>query len=107
MKRGKVGRKVPIISQRKKSSRRKHVPQRTCIGCREIRPKRELIRIVLTESGVEVDPTGKKSGRGAYICKAKSCWEDALKKEYLDRALRTKTTAEDKKGLALYAETLP
>jgi predicted RNA-binding protein YlxR (DUF448 family) len=96
-----------MTSVRKKSSRPKHVPQRTCIGCSEIRPKRELIRIVRTESGVEIDTTGKKSGRGTYLCKTKSCWDAALKKERLDRALRTKTTAKDKKGLALYAEMLP
>ncbi len=96
-----------MTSVRKKSSRQKHVPQRTCIGCREIRPKRELIRIVRTESGVEIDPTGKKSGRGTYLCKTKSCWDIALKKEHLDHALRAKTTAKDKKRLALYAEMLP
>ena len=96
-----------MTSVRKQSSKPKHVPQRTCIGCREIRPKRELIRIVRTESGVEIDPTGKRSGRGTYLCKTKSCWDAALKKEHLDRALRTKTTAKDKKGLALYAEMLP
>jgi len=96
-----------MTSVRKKSSRPKHVPQRTCIGCSEIRPKRELIRIVRTESGVEIDTTGKKSGRGTYLCKTKSCWDAALKKERLDRALRTKTTAKDKKGLTLYAEMLP
>ena len=68
-----------MTSVRKQSSRPKHVPQRTCIGCREIRPKRELIRVVRTESGVEIDPTGKKSGRGTYLCKTKSCWDAALK----------------------------
>lgn len=99
---------MTTTSQRKKQPRPKHVPERTCIGCREIRPKRELIRIVLTESGgVEIDPTGKRSGRGAYLCKAKPCWEAGLKKEHLDRALRTKIAVEDRRGLAQYGETLP
>jgi predicted RNA-binding protein YlxR (DUF448 family) len=99
---------MTTTSQRKKQPRPKHVPERTCIGCREIRPKRELIRIVLTESGgVEIDPTGKRSGRGAYLCKAKTCWDAGLKKEHLDRALRTKIAVEDRRGLAQYGEMLP
>lgn len=99
---------MTTISQRKKQPRPKHVPERTCIGCREIRPKRELIRIVRTESGgVEIDPTGKRSGRGAYLCKAKTCWEAGLKKEHLDHALRTKIAVEDRRGLAQYGEMLP
>lgn len=99
---------MTTTSQRKKQPRPKHVPERTCIGCREIRPKRELIRIVLTESGgVEIDPTGKRSGRGAYLCKAKTCWEAGLKKEHLDRALRTKIAVEDRRALAQYGEMLP
>ncbi|MBE0415731.1 MAG: YlxR family protein [Dehalococcoidia bacterium] len=96
------------MSQRKKTLRPKQVPERTCVGCRETKLKRELIRIVRTESGaVEVDPTGKKSGRGAYLCKAKGCWEVGLKKERLDRALRTKIDAENRKGLAQYGDMLP
>jgi len=99
---------MTTTTQRKKQQRPKHVPERTCIGCREIRPKRELIRIVRTESGgVEIDQTGKRSGRGAYLCKAKTCWEAGLKKEHLDRALRMKIAAEDRRGLAQYGEMLP
>lgn len=99
---------MTTTTQRMKHARPKHVPERTCIGCREIRPKRELIRIVRTESGgVEIDPTGKRSGRGAYLCKAKTCWEAGLKKEHLDRALRTKIAAEDRRELAQYGEMLP
>lgn len=99
---------MSTTSQRKKRARPKHIPQRTCIGCRETRPKRELVRIVRNTSGaVEVDPTGKKSGRGAYLCKAKGCWEAALKKERLDRALRMKIAQENRKELAQYVEMLP
>jgi hypothetical protein len=57
----------------------KHVPQRTCVGCREVLPKKELIRIVRTSEGIMVDPTGKLNGRGAYIHTRKECWERALK----------------------------
>jgi len=98
---------MTTTSQRKKKPRPKHIPQRTCIGCRETRPKRELVRIVRNTSGaVEVDPTGKKSGRGAYLCKAKGCWEAALKKERLDRALRIKIAQENRRELAQYVEML-
>lgn len=99
---------MTTISKAKKNIRLKHVPQRTCIGCRETKPKRELIRIVHTQSGtVEIDPTGKRSGRGTYLCNAKSCWQTGLKKERLDRALRTNIAAEDRRKLAHYGEMLP
>jgi len=99
---------MTTTSQRKKHPRPKHMPERTCIGCHEIKPKRELIRIVRTESGsVAIDPTGKRAGRGVYLCKAKTCWEAGMKKEYLDQALRTKITAEDRRGLSQYGEMLP
>ena len=72
-----------------------------------MKPKRELIRIVRTENGVEIDTTGKKSGRGAYLCEARSSWEAALKQEHLARALKTRPTARDKEVLVDYAGTLP
>ncbi len=57
----------------------KHIPQRTCISCRTVRGKREFIRIVrLTDEHVEADSTGKKSGRGAYLCRQRECWDEAL-----------------------------
>ena len=69
----------------------KHLPQRTCISCRQIKEKKALIRLVRAENGViEVDISGKKPGRGAYLCPNKVCWELALKKNRLEYALRTK-----------------
>ena len=69
----------------------KHLPQRTCIACRQIKEKKALIRLVRAENGVaEVDISGKKPGRGAYLCPKKTCWELALRKNRLDYALRTK-----------------
>lgn len=66
-------------------TRRRHVPQRTCIGCRKTQDKRQLLRIVRTPTGeILFDPTGKKSGRGAYVCRDESC---------LDRALQSRTLA--------------
>lgn len=55
---------------------------------------------------MQVDPTGKKSGRGAYLCRSKGCWEAALKKEHLARALKAKPTPDEKQALAQYADTL-
>lgn len=75
---------------------RKHVPLRTCIICRQKRPKRELIRIVRTpEGGIEPDLRGKLSGRGAYCCPNRACWELALEPARLGRVLKCRVTAED------------
>ncbi len=85
----------------------KHLPQRTCIACRKSSFKRELIRLVcFPESGVEVDKTGKKSGRGAYLCPDSKCWEDALKTGKLEYALRTRISDENKEKLVNYAKGL-
>ena len=66
----------------------KHVPQRTCIACRKVDAKRGLVRVVrLPEERVAVDPTGKRAGRGAYICKERGCWSTALKRKAIERAL--------------------
>ena len=65
----------------------KKIPIRTCIGCGEGKPKRELIRIVKTTEGeVLIDSTGKKNGRGAYICPNITCLEKAIKTKRLSRA---------------------
>lgn len=64
------------------------LPQRTCIGCREVKPKKLLIRIVRTpEMQILVDITGKVNGRGAYICPNKQCLEAAVKSKRLSRSL--------------------
>jgi uncharacterized protein len=97
---------MTIKSEVKQQSTR-HVPQRTCIGCRAVKPKRELVRVVRTDTGsATVDVTGKAPGRGVYICKSKSCWDNALSKENIDRALRTKVSLEDRRELARYGDTL-
>jgi predicted RNA-binding protein YlxR (DUF448 family) len=92
----------------KHSRRRKHVPQRICVACRTAQPKRDLVRIVRTPEGtVLVDETGKHKGRGAYICRQRTCWEAALTRRQLDRALRVTITAEAAAQLRQYATTLP
>ncbi|MGI6412250.1 MAG: RNase P modulator RnpM [Syntrophomonadaceae bacterium] len=68
--------------------RNRKIPQRMCVGCREMKNKRELLRVVRTPDGkIEIDPTGKKSGRGAYICTTISCFEQAIKTNRLQKAL--------------------
>ena len=66
----------------------KAVPVRLCLGCHEPKAKNEMLRIVRTGDGnVLIDLKGKVSGRGAYICKTKACFEKALKSKALDRSL--------------------
>ncbi len=77
----------------------KHVPMRMCVVCREKANKRGLVRVVRTESGVQVDPTGKMNGRGAYLCDRDSCWERAANSDILSKALRTTLSAEDREHL--------
>jgi len=87
--------------------RLRHIPQRTCVACRRTSAKRELVRIVRTPEGsVEVDPTGKRSGRGAYLCPTPDCWRLAVQKGRLDRALKTSVSARDKEALLQYAQSL-
>ncbi len=66
----------------------KKVPMRMCVACREMKPKKELIRVVRTPEGeIVADETGRKNGRGAYLCRAEACFNKALKTRALDRAL--------------------
>jgi len=66
----------------------KKVPQRMCTGCMEMKPKKELIRVVKSKEGdISVDLTGKKSGRGAYVCRNAECLEKAFKAKRLQRNL--------------------
>ncbi|HXF85610.1 MAG TPA: YlxR family protein [Anaerolineales bacterium] len=91
---------------KKPVQRVKHVPQRTCVGCREVMPKRKMIRIVRTSNGVQVDPSGKLAGRGAYLHDRRSCWERGLKGA-LAHALKTTLTLEERTMLESFMNTLP
>lgn len=84
----------------------KHVPQRTCVGCRAVIAKRQLVRLVRTAAGeVRVDPTGKAAGRGAYLHTRRSCWELALDRHTLDQALKMTLTDADRAALRAQGET--
>lgn len=73
----------------------KKVPMRMCVGCQEMKPKKELIRIVRTPEGsIEIDPTGKRAGRGAYICPQVACLEKAVKGKRLERAFQQSVAPE-------------
>ena len=73
----------------------KKIPMRTCIGCGTSKPKKELIRIVLTQEGdVLVDKTGRANGRGAYLCDDPACLQKAIKRKALNRAFRTQVAEE-------------
>ena len=66
----------------------KKIPMRMCVACREMRAKKDLMRVVRTGEGVlELDRTGKLNGRGAYLCRSSACLERALKTRALERAL--------------------
>ena len=67
----------------------KKIPMRKCVGCGEMKPKKELMRILKTESGeFIVDAAGKKNGRGAYICRSLECFKSAVKSRGLERPFK-------------------
>lgn len=79
----------------------KKIPMRQCVGCREMKPKKELIRIVRSKEGeISVDFTGKKSGRGAYICPGEECLKKAVKAKSLSHAFECEIPAEIYESLA-------
>jgi len=99
-----------MVQAKKKTAapRQKHVPLRTCIACRRSDAKRGLFRLVRDADGrVSADPTGKRAGRGAYLCHDPACWEQALKRHGLERALRIESLQpEDRAALEQTARTL-
>jgi len=73
----------------------KKIPMRQCLGCREMKMKKELVRVVRSPEGeISIDHRGKKSGRGAYVCRDKACLAKARKTKALERALETPISAE-------------
>lgn len=84
----------------KQQNRQKHIPQRTCVACRRKLDKRQLTRLVNTpEEGLVVDPSGKRNGRGTYLCDDPNCWEKAMKTRLLDQALRAEISQAEKQRL--------
>ncbi len=86
----------------------KHIPQRTCVGCREVQGKRQLVRVVRQADGhVRIDTTGKAPGRGAYLHASGTCWQSGLSGGRLAHALKLDRIEEaDRAELQAYAATL-
>jgi predicted RNA-binding protein YlxR (DUF448 family) len=91
---------------KKTGKRVKHIPHRTCVGCRQVLPKRSLIRIVRTKDGVQIDRTGKAAGRGAYLHDSRNCWEQGLKGA-LAHALKVELSENDYQVLQTFIANLP
>lgn len=84
----------------------KKIPQRMCVGCQEMKPKKELIRVVRTpQESIEIDATGKRAGRGAYICPNTECLKKAIKGKRLEKALQRPISQEVKEALELGLST--
>ena len=66
----------------------KKIPMRKCTGCNEMKEKKEMMRILKCEEGIVLDVTGKKNGRGAYLCKSAECFRMAVKTKGLERSLK-------------------
>lgn len=82
-------------------------PARTCVTCRQVKTKHELVRLVRTADGsVEIDISGKKNGRGAYLCRLRECWKTALKSGRLEHSLSTAIDREHRELLVKSAEEL-
>jgi predicted RNA-binding protein YlxR (DUF448 family) len=90
-----------------RSTTKRPIAQRTCVACRQVRDKRELLRLVRTREGsIEVDSAGKREGRGAYVCPTAICWEKALKGRQLEHALRSRLTRENREQLIEHGKDL-
>jgi len=86
----------------------RHIPERTCVGCHQVKPKSELIRIVGSRSeGIVIAPSRRLQGRSAYLCKSRVCWVSGLKKDRLALSLRMNISKEAKEELSRFGETLP
>lgn len=73
----------------------KKIPMRQCVGCNEMKPKKEMLRVIKTaEDEILLDSTGRKNGRGAYLCASSECLEKAEKNKGLARSLKTVIPAE-------------
>lgn len=91
---------------KKKRKRVRHIPQRMCVGCRQVASKRTMTRIAKTPDGILVDPTGKTAGRGVYLHDDRECWTVGLQGT-IARALKSELSDQEKKTLLSYMENLP
>lgn len=85
---------------------KKKVPLRRCVGCGEMKNKKEMIRVLKTPEEIILDTTGKKNGRGAYLCFSKECFEKAVKNKGLERSFKMSIPGEVYKNLEKELEHL-
>ncbi len=79
----------------------KKIPLRLCVGCKEMKPKKEMMRVIKSAEGeIFLDTTGKKNGRGAYICKQVECLEKAFSNHGLERSLKISIPKETMENLS-------
>ena len=91
-----------------RGGRPKHVPIRTCVACRQTSAKRTLVRLVRdTEGVVDLDLTGKRAGRGAYLCQTRTCWELAVRRNVLESALKATLSPADRDRLKAIGASFP
>ncbi|MEE8582723.1 MAG: YlxR family protein [Dehalococcoidales bacterium] len=84
----------------------KRLPQRTCVACRQVREKKQLVRLVRNADGSVQVSSGREDGRGAYICRQASCWQEGLKGDRLERALKTKLSQDTRERLREYGSEI-
>ena len=85
----------------------KKIPQRQCIGCGEMKGKKEMIRVIKTAEGeILLDATGRKNGRGAYLCPSEECLKKAIKNKGLERSFKMAIPKEDYESLEKEMEVL-
>ena len=86
----------------------KKIPMRMCVGCREMKPKKELLRVVRSPEGeISFDLTGRKPGRGAYVCHSRECLLRAVKQKQLERTFASPISDEVRDALTAQIESLP
>lgn len=88
--------------------KQKKIPMRMCVGCREMKPKRELLRVVRSPEGeISFDLTGRKPGRGAYVCRSLECLNTAIRKKQLERAFSSPVSDAVRDSLLAQMPQLP
>lgn len=88
--------------------KQRKIPMRMCVGCREMKPKRELLRVVRGPEGdISFDLTGRKPGRGAYVCRSAECLNQAIKKRQLERAFSAPVSEAVRESLTREIGDLP
>ena len=97
---------MPLSEFGNRLMRQLRVPQRSCVICRQVKNKRDLIRLVRNGDEISIDTKGKMPGRGAYLCNSVVCWKAALTKNRLDQVLRTKLSDESRERLVEYSKNM-